>query len=536
MQDSSSLFASRKNVYLLGLAVLVVSILAGWFFTRFVTRTGDTFERERVIALASTAAASLKAEKVAMLKGEQQADTSAAVFIELRNQLVNVRNVNPDFRFIYLMRPSKNNPTKMIFLADAESSTSEDYSAPGDVYDGTSDALFLAYRTGQPQIEPPYHDRWGYWTTAVAPIRDEKTGQMIAILGMDIDASDWQASHARYRNFAISIVGLLTALALLFLSGLHLQQKAAAKIAEQLYALQQAQEGLRLADIVVKHTGEGIVVLDAAMAIQSVNPAFEMITGYSASEVLGKSPQLLEASEKNSDSFLQIHSRLQQGKHWEGTLWARRQSGENFPMKVNVDAVHSEDGTLLHHVMVFHDVTTQKALEDRLRELSSTDGLTLVANRRTFDETLEREWHRAMRNQRPVSLIMTDIDMFKTYNDLYGHPAGDKCLQQVAQAISSALDVEGGLLARYGGEEFAIILPEMGEPAARSIAEKIRIAVERLNIPHKGNKLLGKVTLSLGVSTQVPPQAADLIDLMQTADKALYRAKESGRNLVASNG
>jgi diguanylate cyclase (GGDEF)-like protein/PAS domain S-box-containing protein len=535
MQDSLPFFASRKSVYRLGLAVIAFACLAGWLFTDFVTRAADDLERTRVASLANTAAASLKPESVALLKDDQHSDINNTIFHELRNQLVNVRQVNPDFRFVYLMRPSQKNPQQMIFLVDAEAFDSEDYSAPGDVYDGRSDALLMTYRTGKPHIESPYHDRWGYWVTAVAPVKNVQTGEVLAVLGMDINAEAWLANNIRYRNFALSIAGLLTVLALLFLLGLHLQQKAATEIASQLQALERAQEGLRLADVVVKHTGEGIVVLDSEMKIQSVNPGFEKITGYTAQEMLGESPELLVATERNPDSFLQIYSNLQKTRHWQGTLWARRKNSEHFPMEINLDTVHAEDQKLLQHVMVFHDVTTQKALEDRLRELSSTDGLTLVANRRTFDEVLEREWHRAMRHQTPVSLIMADIDMFKPYNDLYGHLAGDKCLQQVAQAISRCIDGDGNLLARYGGEEFAIILPNADESVARQVAERIRQAVEALGIPHKANVLLQKVTISLGVSTQIPPQAADFLDLMQTADKALYRAKESGRNSVASS-
>ncbi len=533
MPQSGSFFSSQKKLLLLAVFLLALAILAGWFFTGFVMQTGDRLERVRIESLANTAAASVDAGNVELLAGKPE-DAGTQSFSGLQNQLRRVRDANPDFRFVYLMRPSADKPDQMIFLVDAEESDSPDYSAPGDVYDGPSAALFSVYRSGRPAIESPYHDRWGDWVTSVAAVKDAKTGKVVAVLGMDIKADSWLATNARYRNFAITIAGLLTALVLLFLLGLHLQEKAAIRLARHLHELELAQEGLRLADVVVKHTGEGIIVLDAELKIQSVNPGFERITGYEAEEVLTKSPGFLESSEHNANIFLQISSNLQRGNHWEGTLWAKRKNGEAFPMETNVDVVHDDQGTVLHHVMVFHDATVQKQLEDRLRELSATDGLTLVANRRMFDEVMEREWNRAMRHKQPVSLIMADIDMFKSYNDLYGHMAGDECLRKVAQAISDSAQRGSDLVARYGGEEFAVILPNTDEAAAREIAEKIRDAVEKLNIPHDGNVMARHITISLGTSTRVPPQTNDFVGLMQSADKALYRAKESGRNAVAS--
>jgi diguanylate cyclase (GGDEF)-like protein len=234
------------------------------------------------------------------------------------------------------------------------------------------------------------------------------------------------------------------------------------------------------------------------------------------------------------DNIQLIRSRLLVSDKWEGTLWARRKDNEAFPMEIGVDVVRDNGGAVIYHVMVFHDATAQKQLEDRLRELSATDGLTLVANRRTFDEALDREWHRAMRSNEPVSLIMADIDLFKLYNDTYGHIAGDNTLRKVAAAIAECCRRRGDLVARYGGEEFAVILPRTDEASAKVIAEKIRESVEALGIEHSGNPATGRVTISVGISTRTPPQTEDYVSLMHSADLALYRAKDSGRNAVHS--
>jgi diguanylate cyclase (GGDEF)-like protein/PAS domain S-box-containing protein len=523
----------RRHLWL-GATLFGLGLIASWFFIGFVTGTGDRLERERILSLVRTAAATLESPRIAALQGSPS-DIGTSGFDGARDELRRARDVNPDFRFVYLMRPAGDD---MVFLADAEAPESADYSAPGDVYDGPSEELWRVFQTGTPEIQPPYEDRWGYWVTAVAPVRDS-VGKVVAILGMDVRADEWLATQARYRAFAWSIAGMGLLLVLLFTLGLHLQKRAAARLAEanarlatKLEELERAQEGLRLADVVVRHTGEGILVLDPELRVRSANPGFESITGHAASAVLGEVPPLFD---EDRDVLQQIRSRLQTGVHWEGTLWSRRANGERFPIEASLDVVRETGGKVEHYVMVFRDVTVQKQLEDRLRELSATDGLTLLANRRSFDEALEREWHRATRHGDPVSLIMADIDHFKAYNDLHGHVAGDICLQQVAAAIAAGVKLEGALVARYGGEEFAVILPRTDEAAAQEIAENLRRRVESLGIAHTGNPNGGRLTISMGISTRTPPQAADFIGLMQSADQALYRAKEAGRNAVASS-
>lgn len=164
-----------------------------------------------------------------------------------------------------------------------------------------------------------------------------------------------------------------------------------------------------------------------------------------------------------------------------------------------------------------------------LRRLANMDGLTGIANRRRFDEYLEQEWYRLAREQEDLSLILCDIDYFKNYNDHYGHQAGDDCLKEVAQAIRSTIQRPADLVARYGGEEFAIILPNTPPEGAIHIAESIRLNVKRLKIDHASSKI-GCLTLSLGVGSQVPSRQSQSSFLITIADKALYTAKDRGRD------
>ena len=170
----------------------------------------------------------------------------------------------------------------------------------------------------------------------------------------------------------------------------------------------------------------------------------------------------------------------------------------------------------------------------RLAQLASYDALTGLANRRFFDETMERAFAESCRSGQPLSLVMVDVDHFKAYNDLYGHPAGDRCLQQVAQAIQSAARRPLDFVARYGGEELVMVLPNTDAAGAAVVADSARTALEAMGIPHAGQSP-GYVSASLGVAAHAPDTGTDIQDaraLLDAADRALYRAKALGRNQV----
>ncbi|MEK7323050.1 MAG: PleD family two-component system response regulator [Pseudomonadota bacterium] len=178
-----------------------------------------------------------------------------------------------------------------------------------------------------------------------------------------------------------------------------------------------------------------------------------------------------------------------------------------------------------------HDMQIElEKTNKELQRLTSLDGLTGIANRRRFDEYLDQEWMRAARGNKVVSLILMDIDHFKTYNDNYGHQGGDEVLRRVAQAIDQGTNRPGDLAARYGGEEFAIILPDTDPDGAEIVAEKIRQSVEKLGIPHAHSSAADYVTISMGVASVIPREGILPSMLIVAADEALYEAKHTGRN------
>jgi diguanylate cyclase (GGDEF)-like protein len=173
---------------------------------------------------------------------------------------------------------------------------------------------------------------------------------------------------------------------------------------------------------------------------------------------------------------------------------------------------------------------------ESLRARSYVDGLTGIANRRYFDVALDRELRRAQRLGGSLSLLLTDIDSFKAYNDHFGHQAGDTCLSAVAQALAGRLKRPADVAARYGGEEFAAILPDTDAVQARKLAESIREYVASLNLPHAPTAVRPYVTLSIGVASLDKGRLDDAKALIEAADKALYAAKRGGRDRVVMDG
>ena len=167
-----------------------------------------------------------------------------------------------------------------------------------------------------------------------------------------------------------------------------------------------------------------------------------------------------------------------------------------------------------------------------LQKMSFVDGLTGIANRRRFDDSLLSEWNFAALAKRPLSLIFLDIDYFKNYNDTYGHLIGDECLKQVALAINNLLKRTRDIFARYGGEEFAAVLPNTDMQGALTVAESIRAEIESLMIPHTSSPVNKYVTISLGVASVIPGEDFAPNTIINDADKALYLAKQEGRNRI----
>ncbi len=263
-----------------------------------------------------------------------------------------------------------------------------------------------------------------------------------------------------------------------------------------------------------------------------VNDGFSEFLGYPSAAVLGRSCHELRLWVKASDrqrymQLLQTAGRLQDFE----TVF-RLSSGEQRTVLLSA-RVHTLDGQACV-LGVLSDITARKQAEvelqrlnDELRRFATTDSLTQVANRRQMQTALEWEWQRCLRDRRPLTLILLDIDYFKAYNDTYGHLQGDTCLQQVAQVLQNCLGRAGDLVARYGGEEFLLILPNTHAEGGLAVAQRLQQAIRDLAIAHQESPFEQRLTVSIGIVTaEVSPNlsARDTLDL---ADKALYRAKQT---------
>ena len=305
------------------------------------------------------------------------------------------------------------------------------------------------------------------------------------------------------------------------------------KIAEE--NLQKSEARYRF---IVEAANEGIMILKPDLKISFVNYKLSFMLGYESEELLGLSFKNLLFKEHLNDLDIQMNERMQ-GKDAIYERYLKRKDGSKHWVIISAKAIMDDEGRYTGSFVMLTDIHARKLLEEQLKNaikklevLSNVDGLTNLANRRYFDETLSLEHARLSQSNAKLSFIMIDIDFFKGFNDAYGHLAGDDCLRQVAKVLANSISRPEDLVARYGGEEFICMLPETSMEDARVIAEKMRTNVENLRICHKDSKTSDYVTVSLGVATTQCVPNQDVFETIHDADQSLYQAKSNGRNRV----
>lgn len=287
-----------------------------------------------------------------------------------------------------------------------------------------------------------------------------------------------------------------------------------------------AEASLRRAALVYANTSEAVVVTDADGIILDINPAFTAITGYTASEALGRPMSILSSGRHGPDFYNAMWRSLHETGKWSGDIRNRRKDGSEYVERLTIDTSYNENGTVNCHIGLFSDVTAERRKEETIWKQAHYDHLTGLPNRKMFHEALEQAMETASSNGRCMALIFLDLDYFKEVNDSLGHDVGDELLQEVARRLRRAVR-EHDLVARLGGDEFTLILKNADMP--KNVEEVCRRVLKTLAEPYIFGEHSIMVSASLGV-TVFPRDGSSVTELLQNADLAMYAAKDAGRN------
>lgn len=278
---------------------------------------------------------------------------------------------------------------------------------------------------------------------------------------------------------------------------------------------------------------EAMLVMDAQARIMQVNHAFTEITGYTAEEAIGKTPELLQSGRHDRNFFACMWQSVNESGGWQGEIWHRRKDGQLFPVWHSISAVRDDSGAVTNYVCSFSDITQHKATEEEIRHLAFFDPLTQLPNRRLMLDRLQQAMVANERSSRVGALLFIDLDNFKTLNDTFGHSKGDLLLQHVARRLSDCVREED-TVARIGGDEFVVILENLSQDddvaaaQAQIVGEKILAALGRTYTLDGTDHLS---TPSIGIAL-FADQQVESGELMRRADMAMYEAKHAGRNTL----
>jgi diguanylate cyclase (GGDEF)-like protein/PAS domain S-box-containing protein len=296
--------------------------------------------------------------------------------------------------------------------------------------------------------------------------------------------------------------------------------------------LKQAEADLRIAAVVFE-SQEGMIVTDANAAILRVNQAFTLITGYSAEEVIGKNPRLLQSGQHDKDFYAQMWKSIHSNGGWCGEIWNRRKNGEVYLEQVAITAIKTQDGRISNYVATFSDATKNRAATDEIERLAFYDPLTELPNRRLLHDRLRLAFAASHRSGRNAGLLFIDLDNFKNLNDTLGHDVGDVLLQQVAQRLKACIR-EVDMVARLGGDEFVVLLEGLSSEMPVAVMQTEGVGnkiLEVLNQNYQLNIYDYHSTPSIGAII-FNGYEQTIEELLKRIDIAMYQAKATGRNTL----
>jgi diguanylate cyclase (GGDEF)-like protein/PAS domain S-box-containing protein len=288
----------------------------------------------------------------------------------------------------------------------------------------------------------------------------------------------------------------------------------------------QAEEDMRLASLVYQNSSEAMLVTDGKGTIINVNPAFTQITGYTAAEIIGKTPAILRSRHHDQAFYKTIWHAINTSGQWSGEIWGKRKNGEDCVQQVTINSILDEQGAVYRRVVLIADVTDKKRAEDLIWRQANLDPLTQLPNRNMFLDRLAQEIKNAHRHGSRMALMFIDLDRFKDVNDTLGHFMGDILLKQAAQRLNESVR-ETDSVARLGGDEFTVIVGELEK--ADSVERVAQCILSRFAEPFCLGKELAYISASIGIAFY-PDDALDIDSLLKNADQAMYEAKYLGRD------
>lgn len=527
---------TQKSQTIIFLLLIVFVCISGIIASEYLVRFGRNHEIKNLLDLTELAAASIDAPQLILLKGDAE-EVNTAAYKAIKKQLMRLREELPIARFFYIMILKEK---QVVFIADSEPSDSEDISLPGDIYSDASPELIHALETGESITEGPLKDQWGVWVTGAAAIHHPDTKSTLGVLGIDIAAKRWKDTIFTYRILGYSITG--SVLVLIFCIFLFFQkmQRANQVIWKEISEREKTKNALNKTEknlqTILMSVQTGILVVDEKEhRVISANPAALSILGRSEKDVISKPYDQLITLPRNTDQIAGEMSGVE--SVFVGS------DGRKIHVLKSVAKISLDEN--IQFLESFVDISKQKEAEEKLAsysrqleeinkkltQLSFTDPLTGLYNRRLLMDHLINERKRSKRSGQPFSVALLDLDHFKSVNDNYGHDIGDEVLKATATTMQRSTRGED-CVARYGGEEFCILFVNSGNGEHEIACERLRRNIaEDVSIPTANGDNV-TVTCSIGLAQWDIDKNETIESVLKRADQALYHAKKTGRNRV----
>ena len=396
---------------------------------------------------------------------------------------------------------------------------------------------YIAAKQGRPMSELTHRDRFSAFDREIVDravlssyvaLRADENAPIEGVIEVYSDVTEWVS----YTNYQAILVSLATVLAFGLLYGVlfFIVRRADNLIRSQYDQLQRSEAELRIAATAFESQA-AMMITDAESHIMRINRAFTETTGYSGTEIIGQTPRILKSGRHDQAFYQAMWESIHTTGGWQGEIWDRRKSGEEYPQWLTIAAVKNAQGKVTHFVSAHVDITERKRAEEQIRALAFYDQLTHLPNRTLLFDRIQHALNVSLRTDRHGALMFIDLDHFKAVNDNLGHDIGDLLLQQVAERLRNNIR-ECDTAARWGGDEFVVMLENLDPDAGQA----------KIQVSEIGNKLLAELnkpyqlrehalinTPSIG-ATLFKDKDANVDALLKRADEAMYQAKAGGRN------